>query len=56
MEKITITFDSEKIKDEFMGWLSDGGGEDSFNLVENVGYFRFPSDGSADMHVYKPHE
>lgn len=51
METITIGFETEALKDEFLGWLSDGGGEDSFNLVEQVGNFHFPSDGSYDMTV-----
>ena len=50
---LTITFDNEKLRDEFIGWLSDGGGEDSFNLVEHVGDFKFNS-GSETMEVVLP--
>ena len=45
MERVIIEFETKELKDEFMGWLSDGGGEDSFNLVEDVGVFEFEGEG-----------
>ena len=30
MEIVTFKFQSKKLMDEFLGWLSDGGGEQEF--------------------------
>ena len=38
-QEIKIHFETEKLKDEFIGWLFDGGGEQSFNMLEHIGDF-----------------
>lgn len=29
-ESVTFVFEDKNLKEEFMGWLSDGGGEDNY--------------------------
>jgi hypothetical protein len=35
--RLVFTFDSRSLRDEFRGWLSDGGGEQAF--LSDVEYF-----------------
>lgn len=39
--RLIIEFDDDKLKGEFIGWLSDGGGEQSFNMVEHFANFDY---------------
>lgn len=44
MKKITIEFETDELKEEFEGWMSDGGGEQSFNMVEDLADFKYEKD------------
>ncbi len=41
MPKVIFEFETEELKDEFMGWMSDGGGEQEFNMLEHLANFEY---------------
>jgi len=41
MEKLIIEFETVELKDEFLSWMSDGGGEQEFNKGEFQGDFEY---------------
>lgn len=45
--EIKIVFDTQELKDEFIGWMSDGGGEQSFNMLEWVADFKYSADDTV---------
>lgn len=51
--KLTITFPTEQDRDDFLGWLSDGGGEYQFMEGDtNIKYFDYS--GSYPAWGYDP--
>ena len=46
MPQVIIYFETQALKDAFMGWLSDGGGEDNFLQDENAD-FKYSNDNSS---------
>jgi hypothetical protein len=51
---VTFDFDDKDDRDEFIGWMSDGGGEQNFDMPEVVDtYHNFKYVGSNDDQDYK---
>ena len=46
MREIKIQFETEGLCDKFLGWMSDGGGEQEFNMLEHLADFEYGSNGN----------